>query len=152
MKNSKEELPLSEAVTHLLEECRMVLPGIQALFGFQLVTVFNSTFQEKLSSTEQYLHLAAIALVAIAVALVMAPAALHRQTSPQAATESFIKTASRLLLLSMFPLPLGIAIDFYLIGRLILQNEFMSLLLSVGLLLVFAALWFVLPRVRHTNL
>lgn len=35
MKTSHEALPLSEAVTHLLEECRMVLPGIQALFGFQ---------------------------------------------------------------------------------------------------------------------
>jgi hypothetical protein len=27
----KETLPLPEAVTHLLEECRMVLPGLQAL-------------------------------------------------------------------------------------------------------------------------
>jgi hypothetical protein len=27
---AKEKLPLPEAVTHLLEECRMVLPGIQA--------------------------------------------------------------------------------------------------------------------------
>src|SRR2546430_17174050 len=83
---SKEILPLSEAVTHLLEECRMVLPGIQALFGFQLIAVFNSTFRERLSPTEQCFHLAAIGLVAIAVALVMAPAALHRQTNPQAAT------------------------------------------------------------------
>jgi hypothetical protein len=152
VKNSKEELSLSEAVTHLLEECRMVLPGIQALFGFQLVTVFNSTFQEKLSPPEQRLHLAAIALVAVAVALVMAPAALHRQTSPRAATESFLNTAGKLLLLSMFPLPLGIAIDFYLIGRLILHNEFLSLLLSASLLVVFAVLWFILPRVRGTKL
>jgi hypothetical protein len=27
----------------------MVLPGIQALFGFQLVAVFNSAFEQKLS-------------------------------------------------------------------------------------------------------
>ena len=27
-----------------IEEARMVLPGIQALFGFQLVTVFNDRF------------------------------------------------------------------------------------------------------------
>lgn len=44
-----EKISLSEAVTHLLEECRMVLPGIQALFGFQLIVVFNPTFYEKLS-------------------------------------------------------------------------------------------------------
>jgi len=40
----KEKLPLSQAVSHLLEECRMVLPGLQALFGFQLVAVFNTAF------------------------------------------------------------------------------------------------------------
>lgn len=28
---------LSDSVSHMLEECRMVLPGIQALFGFQLI-------------------------------------------------------------------------------------------------------------------
>ena len=70
MKSQKEMLPFSEAVTHLLEECRMVLPGIQALFGFQLIAVFNSTFRERLSSTEQFFHLAAIGLVATAVAMV----------------------------------------------------------------------------------
>ena len=148
MKGSKEALPLSEAVTHLLEECRMVLPGIQALFGFQLIAVFNSSFRENLSSSEQYLHLAAIGLVALAVALVMTPAALHRQTSPQAASDDFITIAGRLLLLSMFPLLVAISFDFYLIARLILNNTLMSLLLSVALSIVFATLWFMLPRLR----
>jgi hypothetical protein len=32
-----ERLPLSQATQLLLEECRMVLPGIQGLFGFQLM-------------------------------------------------------------------------------------------------------------------
>jgi uncharacterized BrkB/YihY/UPF0761 family membrane protein len=59
MKRSKENEPLSDAVTHVLEECRMVLPGIQTLFGFQLIAVFNSTFRERLSSPEQDLHLVA---------------------------------------------------------------------------------------------
>ena len=43
-----EQVPLSQTVTFILEECRMVLPGIQALFGFQLIAVFNSTFAESL--------------------------------------------------------------------------------------------------------
>ena len=146
MKAPKEMLSLSEAVTHLLEECRMVLPGIQALFGFQLIAVFNSTFRERLSSTEQTFHLAAIGLVAIAVALVMAPAALHRQTNPQAATQEFLTIASRLLLLSMFPLMLGISFDFYLIARIILNNTLISFVLSIMLLALFATLWFLLPR------
>jgi uncharacterized membrane protein len=142
----KERLSLSEAVTHLLEECRMVLPGVQALFGFQLIAVFNSTFRERLASTEQIIHLVAISLVAMSVALIMAPAAYHRQTNPEEATESFIELATYLLLWSMFPLMIGITLDFYLIARLILENNLLCLLLSIALLIWFVTFWFLLPR------
>ena len=59
----RERVSLDSAATHILEECRMVLPGIQALFGFQLIAVFNDGFGEKLSAPQQLLHLAAIVLV-----------------------------------------------------------------------------------------
>jgi hypothetical protein len=144
----KETLSLSEAVTHLLEECRMVLPGVQALFGFQLIAVFNSTFRERLTPTEQTIHLVAISLVAMSVALVMAPAAYHRQTNPEQVTESFIELATYLLLGSMFPLMISISLDFYLIARLILENNILSVLLSIALLIWFVTLWFLLPRFR----
>ena len=144
----KQTLPLSEAITHLLEECRMVLPGVQALFGFQLIAVFNSTFRERLTSREQIIHLVAIGLVAISVALIMAPAAYHRQTNPEEATESFLELATNLLLLSMLPLMVGITLDFYLIARLILENNIVSLVLSIALLIWFATFWFLLPRLK----
>jgi Family of unknown function (DUF6328) len=38
-----------------IEEARMVLPGIQALFGFQLMAVFNQRFNE-LTAGEQLIH------------------------------------------------------------------------------------------------
>lgn len=144
----QEKESLSDATTHLLEECRMVLPGIQTLFGFQLIAVFNSTFNEKLSSTEQYLHLAAIILVVIAIALVMTPAAYHRQTRSGQPSTSFIRFASRLLLLSMFPLMIAVSLEAYLIAHLILHHQLLSILLSIFLLIVFAVLWFGLPRWR----
>ena len=97
----KETLPLPEAVTHLLEECRMVLPGLQALLGFQFIAVFNTSFGEKLTATEQRLHLLALGFVALASALVMAPAAYHRQTGPQEVSARFVTLASRLLLGAM---------------------------------------------------
>ena len=88
-------MPLSRAAQYLLEECRMVLPGIQALFGFQLIAVFSPGFAQKLTLAEQRLHLVAIALLAIAVALIMAPAAYHRQREPQEVTSTFIQLATR---------------------------------------------------------
>lgn len=142
-----ESIELTKAAEYLIEECRMVLPGIQALFGFQLVAVFNSAFDEKLNLFERHLHLAAIGLVAVAVALIMTPAAYHRQTNPRGISEAFIRLSSRLLLASMFPLVLGMDIDFYLIARILLGGVWAPLL-AVTLLSVFATLWFVLPRVR----
>src|SRR4051812_21641792 len=70
----KEPVKLDSAASHLLEECRMVLPGVQALFGFQLIAVFNQGFDEKLSSGQQQLHFAALFLVAVSTALLMTPA------------------------------------------------------------------------------
>jgi hypothetical protein len=142
----REELSLAEAVTHLLEECRMVLPGVQALFGFQLIAVFSAGFDDKLSGIEQRIHLLALGLVAIAGALVMAPAAYHRQAGSLHVSDRFIRYAGRLPLSAMVPLMLGIALDFYLIARVILESTLISALAAVGLVCVLASLWFVLPR------
>jgi len=144
-----EDVSLAAAANHLLEECRMVLPGIQALFGFQLVAVFSSGF-DALKSDGKALHLVATALVAIAVALIMTPAALHRQTTPRRITADFIALSSRLLLLSMFPLAVGICIDFYLIARLMVDGA-IALPLAIALFALFMGLWYALPRIRRAR-
>jgi hypothetical protein len=142
----REELPLSKAAEHLLEECRMVLPGIQMLFGFQLIVVFNPGFDQKLTSAEQHVHLLAIVLVTIAAAVIMTPAVYHRQ-KPREVTDEFINVSRRLLLWSMVPLSLGITLDFYLIARVILGAMFGSLIAG-ALFAAFVTLWFIFPRVR----
>ena len=126
----------------------MVLPGIQALFGFQLIAVLNPLFFERLDVSQQRLHLAAIGLVALAIGLIMAPAAYHRQTGPHEVSETFVTLAGRLVLWSLGPLALGICLDFYLVGFVILQSQWVALL-AAGLLLVFAALWWALPHSRR---
>ena len=142
---SAEELPLSKAAEYLLDECRMVLPGIQALFGFQLIVVFSPGFDQKLSPAHQRLHLLAIALVAVAAAIVTAPAAYHRQAGSQQVTAGFLRVCSRLLLGSMLPLAIGICLDFYLIATVIVGHG-ASVLLAVALFATFVSLWFVFPR------
>ena len=140
---------LSDSVTHMLEECRMVLPGIQALFGFQLVAVFNSTFWTKLDRLEQVIHYVALGLVACSVALVMTPAAYHRQAEPMTVSKRFLTISTRLLHWSMYPLMSAIVLDFYLIGSLILDSRLLSLLVAGGISGVFLVLWVFLPRVRR---
>ena len=149
MKSEKvEKISLSEAVTHLLEECRMVLPGIQALFGFQLIVVFNPTFYEKLSLTERGFHLTAIGLIVISIAMLMAPAAYHRQRDPESVSEGFIVIATRLLLYSMFPLMIALGLEFFLIARVITNSVWLSIVLASVLVSISSTLWFLLPRQR----
>ena len=146
MSQDVQKLELAEALTHLLEECRMVLPGVQALFGFQLIAVFSAGFTESLSGMEQKLHLLALTSVAIAGALVMTPAALHRQSGPREASERFLRVGGRLLLAAMPPLTLGIGIDFYLIAHMVLGEQAPAALAAALLVGCFAACWFVFPR------
>ena len=145
-RQSGESLPLSKAATLVLDESRMILPGIQALFGFQLIAVFNDTFTEKLSVFEQRLHLFAIALVVITTMIIMTQAVFHRQTGVKHVANEFIHIATRLMLISMFPLATSVCLEFYLISRVILNDVWLSLLFSLGLFALFLFLWIGLPR------
>jgi len=123
----------------------MVLPGIQALFGFQLIAVFNTGFGEKLTSGEQRLHLAAMLCEVVAVALVMAPAAAHRKREQGSVSRDFIELSSRLLLWSMIPLAGAISLDSYLVARIILGRVRPALAVGAGALAAFVVLWMLLP-------
>ena len=59
--NGVETESLHQEAQQMIEEARMVLPGIQTLFGFQLIAVFNNRFQE-LTLYEQYIHFSSILL------------------------------------------------------------------------------------------
>ena len=148
--DQKEQLPLSKSGEFLLDECRMVLPGIQALFGFQLIAVFNSGFSQMLDPFEQRLHLFSLCLTVIAIAFVMTPAAFHRQMGSKEVSQKFIRLASRLLLFGMWPLAFALCVDFYLIAGIIVGHSYASLL-ATGLGGIFIGLWFVFPRMNKTS-
>jgi hypothetical protein len=150
-REERQELKLSEAAQTLLDECRMVLPGIQALFGFQLIAVFNERFSKDLDRFDQQLHMAAIALVALAVALVMTPAAFHRSRGSREVTDTFIHISSLLLLASMVPLALGLSVDFHLIAKLVLGSEPLAIASGLALFAVLMGFWFVFPRLRAVH-
>jgi uncharacterized membrane-anchored protein len=135
---------LEEEATHATDEARMVLPGVQAVLGFQLVAVFNQRF-ELFSPAEQLVHLAAFVLVALAMGLMMTPAAYHRQVERGSVSRRFVDLSSTLLTVAMIPLIAGICLDTYLIARLILAERLLAAAVAGVVALVLASLWFVLP-------
>lgn len=142
--STERSASLEEETRTTIEEARMVLPGIQALFGFQLIAVFNTRFHD-FTAMEQVLHLIALLSVAFAIVLIMTPAAYHRIAERGIVSRRFIDLASRFLELAMVPLMLGISLDLFLLGRLILNNVPLSTGISVIIFLLFFSLWYVFP-------
>jgi hypothetical protein len=136
--------PTEKVAMAALEEARMVLPGIQALFGFQLIAIFNERFQ-RLSADDQLIHFAALILIAIAIAIIMTPAAYHRLVERGSITAFFVRLASTMIAVAMLPLMIALCLEVYILAHAILQSRSISIAVAGALLLVFAALWFGFP-------
>jgi hypothetical protein len=144
-----ERLPLKDAVQFALDEARMILPGIQALFGFQLIAVFNERFESGLDMWQRSVHLVALVLVAAACALVMAPAAYHRQAEQGHVSRDMRRRASFFIGAGLVPLMLGICLDVYVVAELVTDHPGWSAAIGFVCFAMFAGLWFVYPWWRR---
>jgi hypothetical protein len=138
----KEEL--DKRAQNAIEEARMVLPGIQALFGFQLIAVFNQRFPQ-MPAGQQLLHYTALVLVAVAIGLIMAPAAYHRIVEQHSVSRFFIQLTSVMIATSMLPLLTAISLEIYILGHLVLDNDQASFWIAVATAAFLATLWYVFP-------
>jgi hypothetical protein len=86
--------------------------------------------------------------MAIAIAIIMTPAAIHRERGSREVREDFINVSSWLILASMFPLALGLCLDFYLVVGVTLDLKW-GAALSAVLFAVFGFFWVVLPKSRR---
>lgn len=140
-----QELDLKDVVRNVLEESRMVLPGIQALFGFQLIAVFNARFED-LSSPDKCIHMIAIVLTIVAIAFLMAPAAYHRQVERNTVSQTLVDYSSKMLCAGMVPLVLSLCLDTFLVSKMILENVLVSGLISGTAFVLLLALWYIIPH------
>jgi len=137
---------LSDQVHDVHEEARMVLPGVQALFGFQLIAAFNARFTE-LEFPDDLLHFIALLLIAASMGLLMAPAAYRRLCEPSVASAEFTRLGSVMIATALIPLSIGVSVDIYVVGRMTFgRASFLpSILAGAATFLVLAFLWFVFP-------
>lgn len=147
---SLEKTPLKNRVEQVLTEARVVLPGVQALLGFQLATMLMDGF-DKLPQSSKYVHLVSLMMMGLCVVLLMAPAAYHRIVERGEDSESFHRLASRLLLVVMIPLPMGICGDLFVVLRKVSGSVPFALGTSLLFITFFYGLWFALPLYRREH-
>jgi len=137
----EHETDLGTRVKQVLIECRVVLPGAQALLGFQLIIMWMTAFY-KLSHLWQVLHLASLICVAVSTILLILPAAYHRIVEQGEDSEMLHHITALALLWAMAFLALGTCGDFYVVLRMTGIGTVASILLASGLLVLFYGAWF----------
>jgi hypothetical protein len=136
-----ESTDLANKIKQVLTEARVVLPGAQALLGFQLAALLTDAF-EKLPKTSQYVHLAGLGLIGVCIVLLMAPAAFHRIVERGEDSERLHQFASAMVLSALVPLALGVSADFYVVATKVLDSTGLGLALAGVALVFFYSLWF----------
>jgi len=115
-KKRTHETDVDERVENVLTEARLILPGAQALLGFQLAAMMLQEFGD-IPRSSRMIHLASFAAVCLATILLMAPSAYHRIVERGENSERFERLAGRFVVSAMIPLALGISGDFYVVLR-----------------------------------
>ena len=152
---TSSDTPVEVRVEQMLTEARVLLPGAQALLGFQLSILLTEGFA-RLPQPSRIVHAVALLSIALAVILLMAPAAFHRITFHGASTERLHRLGSGLLLGAAVPLALGIVLEMYVAVTKALEQPALGIAAAVAAAIVLTGLWLVAPlairaRERHAG-
>jgi amino acid permease len=141
---------LSNKIKHVLTEARVVLPGAQALLGFQFIACLMEGF-DKLPTMSKYIHLTGLGLIALTIILLMTPAAYHRIVERGEETEHFHRFASKMVVAALVPLALGLCGDVYVVVQKVTSSQLVSVVAALITLAIFWELWFGLTLYRRTQ-
>jgi hypothetical protein len=143
--------PLSTKVEQVLIEARVIIPGAQALFGFQFIAMLTAGFDE-LPQTSKIVHALALGLVAMNVVLLMTPAALHRLSFDGADSENFLRAASALVIAAPLFLAAGISAESYVVLGKVTDSQAVAAGYAVATLALLVGFWYAVPLIaRWTN-
>jgi hypothetical protein len=135
-------------VEQLLTESRIIIPGCQALLGFQLTVMLTSAFSQLPWETKM-VHLAALGCVGLAVILLMAPASLHRIAFNGEDDPEFVRIGSWFVVAAPLPLAFGIALDTFVAAGQAVQSQAAAIAMAVIAILVLVGVWYAYPIFRR---
>ena len=95
---------LNRELMELLQELRVVIPGVQVLLAFLLTAPFQQRFAQ-LAPLVREVYFAAIGCAVVAVVLLLAPTAHHRLLFREHQKELLVQTANRLTVIGTVSVP-----------------------------------------------
>ena len=140
----RQATPLPQKIEQMLTETRVVLPGVQALLGFQFTAVLTDAFMQ-LPPPLRLLHFACLGLMALAMILLMAVPSYHRVVASGEDRPDVERFGTCMVLGALGPIALAIAPDFYILLVRVEVPAGGALALALLTLAACAGLWLVYP-------
>ena len=131
----------------LLQELRVILPGVQVLFAFLLTVPFSARFDET-TDLQQWLYFVTLLSTTVATVLLMAPTALHRLRFRRGMKGDIVDISHQLTLGGLAALAVAIVVAITLVTD-VLFATWAALLVGGAVLVLVAALWCLLPLSRR---
>src|SRR5215217_1354065 len=130
-------------LAELLQELRVVLPGVQVLLAFLLTVPFSARF-ESVSQLQQMVFFGTLVCTAVSTGLLMAPSAHHRLLWRQQAREHRLQMANRLTIAGIVLLIPGIVGAMFVISDMMFGS--VAATTTTAIITAFLLyVWFLMP-------
>lgn len=151
MAGQEESRPerLDRELIELLNEIRVLLPGVQVLFAFLLTAPFASGF-EKVTEFQRDLYAICLLSALAATTCLVAPTTYHRIQWRQRDKEVLLRTSNRLTIAGSMFLALSLTCSILLVGDY-LFDRWVAILASAISALGFVVLWYAIPLARRVE-
>jgi hypothetical protein len=140
---------LDRELNELLQELRVLLPGVQVLFAFLLTLPFTVGF-ENVTDAERLMFFGAFVSTTISAVLLVAPGVRHRGRFREHDKEALVTSGNRLALGATVFLGLAIATVAALIGEY-LYGWWAGAALGSGVVLLAGWFWYAWAFVREVR-
>jgi hypothetical protein len=140
---------LDRELGELMQELRVLLPGVQVLFAFLLTVPFSQRFA-RISLSDKRLFVTALVCTALASALLIAPGAFHRVLFRSRDKEWLVSVSNRFALAGTGFLAVAMTCVVYLVVDVVHGSRTASLIAApIGA--IFVVVWYVVPLVRRAR-
>jgi Family of unknown function (DUF6328) len=140
---------LDRELIELLNELRVVMPGVQVLFGFLLTVPFQQRF-ETIDAFQRDVYFATLLLTAASAAFLMGPSAFHRLTFREGQKPYLVRLGTRQTIVGIALLALAMNGVLLLLTDILFHTLTVTLVLAGGIGL-FGWLWFGLALWRRRS-
>jgi hypothetical protein len=134
---------LDRELMELLQELRVVIPGVQVLLAFLLTAPFQQRFAE-LPGSMRNAFFASIVCATLATAFLIAPSAHHRLRWRAGEKERLVRVGNQMAIIGTVFLAAAIVLALYVITDVLFTTN-LAVLTAIAALVVFGGLWYVLP-------